>query len=78
MQQFFIEMERFGPNGTVLVTLQDGPHPKKGDLLRDEGGGTWVVIKLRATEVELRPSSASGAVPTGRALLQVNAAHAAA
>lgn len=76
--QFYIEVERPGPGGTVLVTLRDGPSPKIGVRLRDEAGQTWRVCRHLPSEVELAPEGAQEAEPKGIALVVVKAdAHAA-
>ena len=67
--RFYIEIERPGPEGAVLVTLRDGPLPKIGDLLEDEAGDTWKVRGFHSTEVVLAPVRQGTSVPKGRALV---------
>lgn len=66
--RFFVEMGRMGPKGHVLVTLQDGPSPAIGEIVKDEDGDAWKVCKLHPTEVELVGEKASKLMPKGRTL----------
>ena len=78
--RFFIEVERPGPEGTVLVTLRDGPTPKVGEELEDEAGDVWRVVNLCSIEVQLAPARhrTPKDIPKGMALVRAHSRHAAA